>query len=224
RLGGRRRRQLVEARQQTPLKAPFTARGGGVQRIPAKPAFELVEYRPVVLAQLAPGPLQRPIEQLPVLGCMPADPGVGAVDRVVHDECAQAAADGAEGDVPGGRAAAGQTQQATGHYLEIRRQGTFEYHGTRLALFLTEVSRPAGERTPQLRQFPLTVRIVLQQGYPIHEVVAGSTVHLPVVRQALTVSEVLLDLDGEGAMAGRQQAFDPPSQPPAIGPRVGQTI
>src|SRR5690554_904488 len=155
---------------------------------------------------------------------MPADPGVGAVDRVVHDECAQAAADGAEGDVPGGQAAAGQTQQATGHYLEIRRQGTFEYHGTRLALFLTEVSRPAGERTPQLRQFPLTVRIVLQQDYPIHEVVAGSTVHLPVVRQSLTVSEDLLDMDGEGAMTGRQQAFDPPSQPPAIGPRVGQTI
>src|SRR5690606_2730970 len=83
--------------------------------------------------------------------------------------------------------------------------------------------RPAGERTPQLRQFPLTVRIVLQQGYPIHEVVAGSTVHLPVVRQSLTVSEDLLDMDGEGAMTGRQQAFDPPSQPPAIGPRVGQT-
>ena len=58
----------MEARQQTPLKAPFTARGGGVQRIAAKPASELVEYRPVVLAQLAPGSLQRPIEQLPVLG------------------------------------------------------------------------------------------------------------------------------------------------------------
>src|SRR5690606_23848153 len=46
---------------------------------------------------------------------------------------------------------------------------------------------------------------------------------LPVVRHSLTVSEDLLDMDGEGAMTGRQQAFDPPSQPPAIGPRVGQT-
>src|SRR5690606_37357338 len=125
--------------------------------------------------------------------------------------------------VPGGQAAAGQTQQATGHFLEIRRQGTFQHHGTRLAYFLTEVPPPAGERPAQLRQFPLTVRIVLHTAYPIREVLAGSPVPLPVARRWLTASEHLLDMGGEGARPGRQQALGRPSHLRAIGPRVGET-
>ena len=64
--------------------------------------------------------------------------------------------------------------------------------------------------------------IVLQQRHLVHELVAGTAVHRPLLRQLFASAEDLLHEDGEGRAA--TQLPDASSQAAAIGARVGQTV
>ncbi|MNH03433.1 hypothetical protein D3C79_626960 [compost metagenome] len=211
--------------------AQVLARSAGWQPPPglaAEPLFQLVEQRPVGLAQvmacIGQGLLEKPL----VLGRAAASIEVGAVHRVVRDQRLQGAADRPQGQVAAHQVVAGHLQQGLGHRFAVAGQAGVEHQVAGLAHFLGK-RRALAEVAPQLGQRYFAGRIVLQQRDLVHELVAGGAVGEPVTVQVFAGTEDFLDVDREvldrrGQGPPGQQCIDAPAQFAAIPARVGQAV
>ena len=221
-LGGHRRGQLLEARERLGAQTPRTARRQCTQEGAAKPVVEMWQQGPVSFGQGLPRAVQCLLKEAPILLGTAAGLGVSAIHREVHDQLTQRSANGAEGQVAGGDVVTGDVQQTLGDFLQITGQRTFQHQAPCLLDFLLERCRPPALRLPQLAERQFAMRVVLQQRHLVHELVTGSAVHRPFLRQLFTSAENLLHEDREGRIAA--QLPDASAQPAAIGTRVGQAV
>ncbi|MNJ54181.1 hypothetical protein D3C77_496120 [compost metagenome] len=87
------------------------ARGQAAPELPAEPALEGVEHRPVAFTQAVPGACQCLLKEGRILAWTAAGIQIRAVHRVMFDQCLQCPANGAQGQVTAHQVIAGHLQQ-----------------------------------------------------------------------------------------------------------------
>lgn len=224
-LGGGRRTQLLEARQQLAAQAPQRTGRRLAQRLPAEPAFEMVEDRPVGFVEILAGRLCGIAEHLAILHRATAGPGVGTVDRKAREQLEQRAADTAQGQVAAGQVGPRHPQKTLGEVLQVTGEASRQDQLASLVDLVEKRLRASADPLPEFAQRSFAARIVLQQADLVHEVVAGGAVAQPILGQALLATEDLLNVQQHRRAAA--MGADPlaaAAQASAIAARIGQAV
>ncbi len=113
--------------------------------------------------------------------------------------------------------------------IELRRERVFQYIAPRCSLLRSKIGWTTTYFAPKRAQRRRAGTVVQQRVHLIHEVVATGAVHRPVIRQALTGAEDLLD-DQPGWTLRRirrplaRQFIESCAKPATVAGRISQTI